>query len=216
MSPTFHLGCIAEFAGIGHPATTKETHIYEKPILPGRRGNHAHGSVRRSGSHRCAASTAEDPANRRKNGGGRVRFVLQVIPMSAPQIVAAGSGPAITHSSDSTVVTAAKPAAAGEILSVAATGLGPTRPGVDPGQPFPSSPPAAVNSPVQVLVNGKPAEVLAAVGCPGTVDGYRVNFRVPPDVALGTATIQVRAAWIAGSAVTIAISNLRHRKGEVK
>ena len=35
-----------------------------------------------------------------------------------------------------------KPAAAGEILSLFATGLGPTVPAVDPGQPFPSSPAA--------------------------------------------------------------------------
>ena len=33
-----------------------------------------------------AASMAEDPANRRTNGGGRVRYVLQVLPMSQPQM----------------------------------------------------------------------------------------------------------------------------------
>jgi hypothetical protein len=118
-----------------------------------------------------AASMAEDPTNRRVNGGGGQRFVLHVIPMSEPQIVATSTGPAVTHSSDFTLVTASKPAAAGEVLSLFATGLGPARPGVDPGQPFPSSPPSAVNSPVQVTVNGKPAEVLGAVGFPGTVDG---------------------------------------------
>ena len=32
-----------------------------------------------------------------------------------------------------------------------------------------------------------------------------MNFRVPPDTAKGTATIQVSAAWIAGPAVTIPI-----------
>src|SRR5262249_28097347 len=30
------------------------------------------------------ASMTEDPANRRRNGGGRVRYVLQLIPMEAP------------------------------------------------------------------------------------------------------------------------------------
>ena len=76
---------------------------------------------------------------------------------------------------------------------------------VDPGQPFPSSPAAAVNSPVDVTVNGKPAEVLAAVGFPGAVDGYQVNFRVPSDRAKVVATIQVSAAWIAGTAVSIPV-----------
>ncbi len=85
---------------------------------------------------------------------------------------------------------------AGEILSLFATGLGPVSPAVDLGQPFPSSPVATVNSPIEVMVNGKAAEVLGAVGLPGAVDGYQVNFRVPPDTAKGPASIQVSAAWI--------------------
>ena len=64
------------------------------------------------------ASITEDPANRRSNGGGRQRYVLQVIPMSAPQIAATPGGPAVAHSSDFSLVTASKPAAAGEILSL--------------------------------------------------------------------------------------------------
>jgi uncharacterized protein (TIGR03437 family) len=115
------------------------------------------------------------------------------------------SGPAITHSRDFSLVSLSKPAAAGEVLSLFATGLGPTRPGVDPGSPFPASPSQAVNSPVVVTVNGKPSEVLGAVGYAGTVDGYQVNFRVPDGTAKGTAAIQVSAAWIAGPAVNIAI-----------
>jgi uncharacterized protein (TIGR03437 family) len=148
---------------------------------------------------------AEDPANRRTNGGGTIRFFLHVIPMAAPQIATTAGGPAVTHSGDFTLVTASKPAAAGEVLSLFATGLGPTSPGVDPGQPFPSSPAAAVNSPVDVTVNGKPAEVLGAVGYPGAVDGYQVNFRVPPDTGKGLAAIQVSAAWVAGTAVNITV-----------
>jgi hypothetical protein len=151
------------------------------------------------------ASITEDPANRRRNGGGRVRFVLHVIPMSAPQIVATPRGPAVTHSSDFSLVTASKPASAGEILSVFLTGLGPTRPGVDPGAPFPVSPLVAVNSPVVVQVSGTNSEVLAAVDYPGTVDGYQVNFRVPSDASKGTATVQVSAAWIVGPPVSILI-----------
>ena len=108
-------------------------------------------------------------------------------------------------SSDFSRVTQSNPAAGGEILSLFARGLGPVVPGVDPGQPFPSSPPATVNSPVEVMVNGKPAEVLSAVGYPGAVDGYQVNFRMPQDATKGGATIQVNAAWIAGSPVQIAV-----------
>jgi hypothetical protein len=96
------------------------------------------------------ASMAEDPINRRMyHKGGTFRFTLHVIPMSRPEVVTTASGPAVTHSSDFTPVSAARPAAPGEVLSLFATGLGPVRAGVEPGQPFPSSPLAAVNSPVE-------------------------------------------------------------------
>ncbi len=148
-----------------------------------------------------AASMTEDAANRRTNGGGKFRSVMHLIPMSRPEIVTTVNGPAVAHSRDFTLVTNSRPAAPGEILSVFVTGLGPTRPGVDPGQPFPASPLAAATSPVEVFVNGKAAEVLAAVGFPGAVEGYQVNFRLPPDTRPGTATIQVSAAWVAGPEV---------------
>ena len=44
------------------------------------------------------ASITEDPANRRRNGGGTQRWIAHVIPMSAPQIVSTASGPAVFHS----------------------------------------------------------------------------------------------------------------------
>jgi len=151
------------------------------------------------------ASMTEDPANRRTHGGTKEKFVLDVIPAFAPQIVTAAGGPAVTHSRDFSLVTTSKPAAAGEILSLFMTGLGPTRPGVDPGQPFPQSPPQTVNSPVAVTINGEPTLVTAAVGLPGSIGGYQVNFRVPPEAARGAASLQVSAGWIAGAPVMINI-----------
>ena len=93
-------------------------------------------------------SFTEDPANRRRNGGGpgTWRWVAHLIPMSAPQVVISASGPAVFHS-DFSPVTAARPARSGEVLIVQATGLGPTLPGVDPGQPFPTDAILRVNSP---------------------------------------------------------------------
>jgi len=150
-------------------------------------------------------SYAEDPANRRLYGGGRLRMLLYLIPMSRPEIQATPTGPAVVHSSDFSLVTAAKPAKAGEILSLFATGLGPVRANVDPGRPFPTSPLAGVNSPVEVTVNGKSAEVLAAVGYPGSADAYQVNFRVPSGLPPGKATVQLTAAWIPGTPVEIPV-----------
>src|SRR5947207_2979506 len=104
---------------------------------------------------------------RRINGGAALPLILYLIPMSRPEIVMTSNGPSVAHSNDFTLVTPSKPATAGEVLSLFATGLGPVVPAVDPGQPFPSSPLAKVNSPLQVTVNGKPAEVVAAAGYPG-------------------------------------------------
>ena len=85
------------------------------------------------------ASMTEDPANRRRNGGGNWRWIAHLIPMSTPQILTSSSGLSVFHS-DFSPVTAARPARSGEVLIVQATGLGPTVPGVDPGQPHSSSP----------------------------------------------------------------------------
>ena len=150
------------------------------------------------------ASMSEDPANRRRNGGGKVRYVLNLIPLFRPEVVTA-KGPAVFHASDSTRVTAAKPARPGEALTLLASGLGPTRPGVDPGQPFTADPLQVVNSPVELSVNGKPAEVLYAVGYPGAVDRYQINFRVPDGTVAGLASVQLSSAWIAGSDVVIPV-----------
>jgi hypothetical protein len=150
------------------------------------------------------ASVKEDPAKRRVNGGGKASAVLQLIPMSRPEIVATTSGVAIFHA-DFSPVTAAKPARAGEILIARTTGLGPTRPAVDPGQPFPTDVLLEVNSPVDVTVNGKSADVLNKIGWPGLVDTYRVDFRMPEGIVAGMVAIQLTAAWIAGPSVNIPI-----------
>ena len=78
-------------------------------------------------------------------------------------------------------------------------------PAVDPGKPFPPTPPETVNSPVAVTVNGEAAQVLSAVGYPGATDGYQVDFQVPANTTAGVAAIQLSAAWIAGPAVKIAV-----------
>jgi uncharacterized protein (TIGR03437 family) len=154
---------------------------------------------------RRATTTVENPINRRTFPAGLWKLVIQLIPMRTPEVVATATGPAIVHSSDFSLVTAAKPAHPGETLTLFASGLGPTRPGVDPGQVFTASPAQVASSPIDVLVNGKAGDVLYAGGYPDTLDGYQVNFRIPDDTAPGTAAIQLRAAWIAGAEVKIPI-----------
>jgi hypothetical protein len=145
------------------------------------------------------ASVREDPAQRRALGGGTLMVRFHLLPMSRPEVLA------VTHASDFTPVTATNPARAGEVLTLWAKGLGPTRPGVDPGRPFTANPLQIVNSPVEVTVNGAAAEVLYAGGFPGTVDGYQINVRLPSGITPGTANLQVSVAWIAGPEVRVAI-----------
>ena len=117
----------------------------------------------------------------------------------APRIALAQGSVAVTHSSTFLLVNSANPAAAGEILSLFASGLGPTRPSVAPDQPFPSSSISTVASGLEVRVNGKPAEVLGAVGLPGTVGGYQVNFRVPADAPKGSLPLQLSVGMASDS-----------------
>ncbi|HEY6345791.1 MAG TPA: hypothetical protein VIY49_30235 [Bryobacteraceae bacterium] len=162
------------------------------------------GQICGTGAAGRAASMAEDPSRRRINGGTSFSFNIYVIPMFQPQIATISSGPAVMHA-DHTPVSSHKPAAPGETLSLLATGLGPTVPEVDLGLPFPSSPAANVNSPVTVTVNGEAAQVLNAVGYPGSVGAYQVDFQVPSNAAKGTAALQLTAAWIPATPVTITV-----------
>jgi uncharacterized protein (TIGR03437 family) len=155
-------------------------------------------------SHR-ATSTFENPINRRTFPAGLWKIAIELIPLKTPEIVSTAAGPLIVHSSDYSPISATKPARAGEVLTFLASGLGPTRPGVDPGQPFTGSPAQIVSSPIDVLVNGRPSDVLYSGGYPGTVDNYQVNFRLPPDAATGSASIQIRAAWVIGAEVRIPV-----------
>lgn len=164
----------------------------------------ARGQLGGGGGGNRGASMIEDPANRRTNGGGSFIFILHLIPMRRPEMATSSTGPAVFHA-DFSPVTVAEPAKAGEVLIVRATGLGPTVPGVDPGQPFPTDALQQVNSPVDLTVNGQSAEVINAIGWPGLVDTYRVDFRVPDGTVAGRASIQLTAAWISGRAVEIPI-----------
>jgi uncharacterized protein (TIGR03437 family) len=153
------------------------------------------------------ASVREGPANRRTNGGGRWRTIFYIWPKYRPSVDVTAAGPAVYHTADFSPVTAASPARAGELLTVAARYLGLTRPDLlPPGtRPFKADPIEAVNSPIEVTVSGKEAEVINKIGWPGTYDLYRVDFRVPSGHPPGQAVLQLTAAWIPGPEVKIPV-----------
>jgi uncharacterized protein (TIGR03437 family) len=149
------------------------------------------------------ATVVEAPANRRILGGAKRSYLLQIIPMNTPEVAMTPSGPAVAHA-DSTLVSTARPAKAGEVITIYALGLGPTRGTVPFGTAFPQ-PPALVVAPVDVLTNGLPAEVLFTGGYPGSTNAYQINLRLPAGLPMGTAEIRIRSAWIEGSSVVIPI-----------
>jgi len=153
------------------------------------------------------ASVTEDPANRRLHGGGKMRTVFHLYPKYRPAVDVSPSGPAVYHTADFSPVTVTSPARGGEILMVAARHLGPVRPELlPPGvKPFKADPVEVVNSPIEVTIGGKAAEVINKIGWPGTYDLYRVDFRVPSGLPPGQATLQLTAAWIPGPEVKIAV-----------
>ena len=144
------------------------------------------------------ASVTEATANRRVLGGAKRSYVLELLPMFVPQIVATNSGPAIVHASDSSPVTPDKPAKPGEILTIYARGLGPTNPSVVPGLAFPATPLAVVNSPVEITVGGIAVSASYAGGYPGAIDAYQVNFTLPAATTPGRVPLHISQAWIGG------------------
>ncbi len=153
------------------------------------------------------SSNLESPSLRQALGGGRMINRYYVIPKQWPDVDATPEGPAVFHGADFSLVTAAKPARAGEVLIVRAKGLGPTRPNLVPAgyKRFAADPVEEVNSPVEASIGGVNAEVVNKIGWPGTYDLYRVDVRVPSGVAPGAAPLRLTAAWIPGEEVQIAV-----------
>jgi len=152
-----------------------------------------------------SASMQEDPAGRRRNGGGRMRIALHVYAQFRPEVESAGQAPSVFHASDFTLVSAANPGRRGEILGIRARNLGPTTPAVVAGRPFPAAGLSIVNAPLEVIFNGIATEAINQVGWPNEANMYRVDFRVPDDAAPGPATVRLSAAWITGPEVTIPV-----------
>ena len=143
------------------------------------------------------ASMREDPSMRREFARSKRTVAIHVIPMERPTVVAA------MHA-DFSPVTMGHPARPGEVLILRAIGLGPTSPGLNPGQLFPTMPPQVVNSPLELRVNGIPSEPVNKIGWPGSTN-YRVDFRVPPGNCQGNAEIELTVAWIPRAGIQIPV-----------
>ncbi len=125
---------------------------------------------------------------------------------AAPQIFAAPSGSGtigiIVHGLTGALVTAASPAASGEVVAIYCTGLGAVTPAVNSGQPSPSNPLSLTASATTATVGGLPASVQFSGLSPGSVGLYQVNAVVPTGLSSGAQQVTISVAGATSKAVT--------------
>jgi len=108
---------------------------------------------------------------------------------------------------DSTPNSAANPATAGSIVSVFATGLGPTDPDLATGAAGASTEPLnrTVTAP-DVIVGGIPTDVIYAGMAPGYAGMYQIVVRVPAGIpAANSVQLNVMSGGRISSNATIAV-----------
>ena len=129
---------------------------------------------------------------------------------AAPGIFAAdGSGRgrgAVVHAADFNPVTAERPARAGEILAVFATGLGATTPTPITGSAASSSPLAVTQITPTATIGGMDAPVQFSGLAPSFVGLYQVNIEVPAGIPSGPQTLILTSNGVASNPVTLAVA----------
>jgi uncharacterized protein (TIGR03437 family) len=118
------------------------------------------------------------------------------IAAASPGIAAFSDGRAIAQNANFELIGPDRPARAGDYVVVYLTGLGATSPAAQTGLQAPSAPLAQAARSPQLLLDGRPAEILFAGLSPGFTGLYQINFRIAPDQAAG----DVRVVVVQGSA----------------
>jgi uncharacterized protein (TIGR03437 family) len=130
-------------------------------------------------------------------------FVAEAV---APQIFAEPSGGAtigiVTHALTGALVTAASPAAAGEIVVIYSTGLGAVTPAVNTAQPSPFNPISYTAGTTTASIGGQPATVQFSGLTPLSVGLYQVNAVVPTGLSSGPQQVTISVGGVASKAVT--------------
>lgn len=115
--------------------------------------------------------------------------------------------PSVFAAVPSTRLPNARPAKAGDFLTIYANGLGAVDPAVPDGNAAPSTPPlAATSTEPAVTLGGVPCKVLFSGLVPALVALYQVNVEVPQGVRSGNVPIQISMGGVTSSdLVTIAV-----------
>ncbi|MBI3698001.1 MAG: beta-propeller fold lactonase family protein [Acidobacteria bacterium] len=128
-----------------------------------------------------------------------------VAPASPGIFVSLDGAGAFLHGADLSLVTAARPARAGEAIVMFLTGLGATNlPPVD-GQPAPLDRLAPTALAPTVTVGSTPALVRFSGLAPGFSGLYQINFDVPAGTAAPTALVAVVAGGRTSNSVRLAV-----------
>ena len=141
------------------------------------------------------------------NNNGQVSNpVLVVLQSVMPGIFTIdGTAGAILHGASTSPVTAADPAAAGELVTIYATGLGPVSATPATGAAALAEPQSITGFTPTVTVAGMPATVEFSGLAPGFVGLYQVDVKLPPGVPAGNQTVVLTVAGKSSKPATIAI-----------
>jgi hypothetical protein len=113
--------------------------------------------------------------------------------------------PAFFHA-DWAPIRAAHPAKRQELVLSMVADLCGTQSPIPRDQPFPSGGAfLEAVSPVEVLVDGQPAEIVTKIGWPEKVNLYRVDFRIPGNVRSGQRAVQVTCRGATGPSAVIPV-----------
>ncbi len=130
--------------------------------------------------------------------------IFQVV-QAAPAIFTAtigGTTSGVVLHANYQVVTAANPAAAGEVVIIYCTGLGDVSPEPALGAPAPGSPLSNTIANASVSVGGQAASVQFSGLAPSYVGLYQVNAQLPSGLASGPQQLSIAVAGATSKAVT--------------
>jgi uncharacterized protein (TIGR03437 family) len=123
---------------------------------------------------------------------------------TAPAIFFSAAGAAVLKNVDFSVVSAANPAKAGDVILVYCTGLGATSASLATGTVVPSTTTANTSVPVTATIGGKPATVTYAMASPGFAGLYQVALTVPAGVT-GSSPIVLTQGTVNSNSASISV-----------
>ena len=141
------------------------------------------------------------------DNGRTVSPALQV-PVLAAQpgiFLPDGVNGAFLHGADNSLVTAAKPARAGEVVVLYCTGLGAVTPGGVTGALASGTALSTTNIKPTVTVGGAAANIAFSGLAPALVGLYQINLTVPPGTPSGSADVVVSANGVSSNTAKLPV-----------